>query len=110
MTRHGTDLASFLPGLLHAFLVLSATLLGAIWFMSPVGLGFASWPDQEISREKAHLIFSISYFIGLPALVIGQLLSIVVIFKARPKIALAISAGTFGGFLSLMFLFFCSMP
>src|SRR5215469_11919050 len=60
------------------FLIFTTLLAGVcafVWFFSPLGLGFQEGPTDPTTRKIALKIFWVSYFVGIPALLLGQVLS-----------------------------------
>ena len=54
---------------------LVAIICGAFWFMSPLGIGFAPQPANPLVPQVANTIYVVSYFGGIPMLLLGQVLS-----------------------------------
>lgn len=75
----------------HVLSVIAAVLLGALWFMSPLGLGFAKWPVDG-GPLSAMNIYRLSYFIGLPALAVTQVSSVILVFTRFHRGAFPVSA------------------
>jgi len=50
-----------------------SVFLAIIWFMSPLGLGFVTWPEAH--RDLFEQIYRVSYFGGIPAILIAQIAS-----------------------------------
>jgi hypothetical protein len=68
-----------------------------VWYISPLGIGFADWPDEPL-RSVVQAVYLGSYFVGIPALLGGQLLSLgLAVFRKRRAafIVPAISLGLF---------------
>ena len=45
---------------------IAAACLALGWYMSPLGLGFAAWP--EANRNLLEYLYKASYFVGIPAI------------------------------------------
>jgi len=71
--------------------------LALAWYMSPLGLGFAAWP--EANRKLLEHIYTASYFIGIPTIVIVQVLSPILFINGKRKAAFWLPAGALGLFL-----------
>ena len=50
---------------------LVAAGIAFLWWMSPVGLGFAQWPSEPI-KSIVMSVYQASYFVGIPLLIITQ--------------------------------------
>ncbi len=55
------------------------------WYMSPLGLGFQTWPEPH--RGLLINLYQASYFMGIPAILIVQGLSLVLFIFKKPKAA-----------------------
>lgn len=75
---------------LHIFSVVVAVLLGMVWFMSPLALGFSKWPVDDGPFSVIN-IYVLSYSIGLPLLAVAQVSSVVLIFTRWQRRALPLS-------------------
>lgn len=75
---------------LHIFSVVVAVFLGVLWFMSPLGLGFAKWPVYD-GPFSAINIYVLSHSIGLPLLAVAQVSSVILIFTRWQRRALPLS-------------------
>lgn len=83
------------------FLVLTtvvALLLGFLWFMSPLGLGFAEQSADPVRRQWAETVYWLSYFLGIPMLLIGQVVAIICRKRGRKRWSLLIPVLTIGSF------------
>ena len=86
----------FFPYVLYFIASLALALcLALVWYMSPLGMGFAHWPEDH--RELLKRIYMASYFIGIPAVLIAQIASpILFAFKKQraaywvPAVAIAL--------------------
>lgn len=77
---------------------LLASVCAFVWFVSPLGLGFQAGPTDPTTRKIAFTAFAVSYFGGIPALVIGQVASPIFWFYRRTRgayLAPLISIGSF---------------
>lgn len=85
-----------------AFLIVT-TLVACVcifvWLLSPLGLGFQDGPSNPTTKEIALTIFIVSYFVGLPALAIGQVASPILWLYAHTRGAYIIPLLTIGSFL-----------
>lgn len=71
--RRDTD---FMLGLLLVLSALAALLFGAIWFMSPLGLGFSAMSGTPEHILTVQRVFMASYSVGLPLLILTQFVAI----------------------------------
>jgi hypothetical protein len=61
---------------------MAVACLAFVWFISPLGFGFAIWPVAN--RELLEHVYAGSYYIGIPAILIAQITSLVLfIYKKR---------------------------
>jgi hypothetical protein len=67
--------------------------------MSPLGAGFASGPTNPSIRKFAVTIYGISYFAGIPLLLIGQVLSAILAMLGRKRYAFIVPLASIGAFL-----------
>lgn len=88
MTRPSDTVAGFLVfSLFFAVTTLFVIVASIFWYVSPLGLGFAQWPTDADQRYHASLAYGLSYFVGIPMMVFGQIASAVL--ESRNKRALA---------------------
>lgn len=66
--------------------------------MSPFALGFQEWPQEPLKRQFAFGVYRVSFFIGLPVLLIGQIASVVQAMRGKYKFAYAIPIFTISVF------------
>jgi hypothetical protein len=67
------------------------------WLMSPFGIGFADWPAEPLFSIVQNVYLG-SYYIGIPALIGGQVLSLALAIFGQRRAAFltpAISLGLF---------------
>ncbi|RJL10868.1 hypothetical protein [Paracoccus siganidrum] len=102
-------LHSLLLGIYLAATTLVAVLICLAWFMSPLGLGFAEWPEDPGQRRLALRLFEISYHLGLPVLIVTQLASAWLAARGRRKLAFLLPAMSIGSFGILIKLFLAQM-
>jgi len=75
------------------YFIATLTVTGCLtlgWYMSPLGLGFATWP--EANRDLLQHIYAASYFVGIPAILIAQAASPVLFIYRKRKAAYLIPA------------------
>jgi hypothetical protein len=82
----------------HLITTLVALVIGLVWYMSPLGLGFAVWPSDPATREFAYVAYWLSYFIGLPLLLVGQAGSVILAMTGRRRAAYGFPMVTIGVF------------
>jgi hypothetical protein len=82
----------------HLITTLVALVIGFVWYMSPLGLGFAVWPSDPATREIAYAAYWLSYFIGLPLLLVGQVGSVILAMTGRRRAAFSFPMATIGVF------------
>ena len=85
-------------------LAMPAVFLAFLWWMSPLGLGFAGGPADPVHREWAHRVHAGSYFGGIPMLLAGQLIGIVLAIRGQGRWALCASVGAIVLFLGAVML------
>jgi hypothetical protein len=68
---------------------LVVTTIVAVIF-SLVALGFSEWPSEPGQRDLARTLFATSYRIGIPALLISQLVAVVMGARGHRRAALII--------------------
>ncbi|MGE7472848.1 hypothetical protein ACQKLX_25695 [Bosea sp. NPDC003192] len=73
-------------------------VLGFLWFMSPLGLGFAEQPADPVRRQWADILYRLSYYVGIPMLLIGQAVAVVCHRRGHRRRGLIISALIIGAF------------
>ena len=81
-----------------AITTLLTLLASAIWYMSPLALGFAEWPADPDMADLAHLLFKLSHRFGIPFILAAQVFAIVMAFKGYRRIALILPAVCLGVF------------
>ena len=80
--------AEVLLGVWLILVVLAAGLVGLFWLMAPLGLGFSDSAMRD--DEFARWLFYVSWFVGLPVLVLGQITAVILAFwNLRGAAALA---------------------
>lgn len=67
-----------------------AVIFSLAWYMSPLALGFSEWPSEPGQRDLAQALFATSYRIGIPALLISQLVAVVMGARGHHRAALII--------------------
>jgi small-conductance mechanosensitive channel len=67
---------------------IAAVVFSAVWYVSPLGLGFSEWPSEPGRRDLALTLFAISHRVGIPMLLIAQALAIVMAAKGYRRTAL----------------------
>ena len=94
--KRATD--SIMGFALYTVFIVVTTLLVFVaclfWYMSPLGLGFAQWPTNADQRLWADIAYRMSYFIGIPLLVLGQVVSAILEAKGRRRLAYIIPSTT----------------
>jgi len=101
-----TKAYQFFPYILYFIVSLALALcLALVWYMSPLGMGFAHWPQDH--RDLLQHIYMMSYFIGIPAVLIAQIASpILFAFKKQraaywvPAVAIALFVACIAAILS----------
>lgn len=76
----------------------AALVLGFLWFMSPLGLGFAEQPADPVRRQWAETLHRLSYYVGIPMLLIGQAVAVICHMGGHRRRGLIISALVIGAF------------
>jgi hypothetical protein len=89
--------AWFVP--FHIATTLVALVIGFIWLMSPLGLGFQEWPSDPVTRRIANAAYWLSFFIGLPLLLIGQVGSVILAMTGRMRAAFRLPMVSIGIFI-----------
>ena len=64
-----------------------AIVLAGIWYVTPLGFGFARWPSDETIRRAIFAIYWATYFVGIPMLLISQVVSIILFALGLRKAA-----------------------
>ena len=72
--------------------------LAVVWYLSPLGLGFKSWP--EANRDVLEHLYQASYWAGIPAILIAPGLSLVLFIFRNQKGAYWLPAVSIGLFLT----------
>jgi hypothetical protein len=62
-----------------------AIICSFVWCMSPLGIGFAPQPANPSTRQVAVTIYAVSYFVGIPMLLFGQVLSAILAVSGRRR-------------------------
>ena len=75
-----------------AITTLITLLSSAIWYMSPLALGFAAWPADPDKAELAHWLFNLSHQFGISLILAAQVFAIVMAFKGYQRVALIVPA------------------
>lgn len=69
-------------------------VFSVIWYMSPLALGFSQWPIDPVKRRWAESAHHMSYFYGIPMLIIGQVASFVLDIKGFHRLAFLVPTAT----------------
>jgi len=77
---------------------LLAVIASAIWYMSPLALGFASWPSHPVLAGLARGAFQASYDVGIPAMLTSPVIGIVLALSGRHVAARRVVRITFASF------------
>ena len=64
-----------------------AIIFAAAWYMSPLGLGFAFRPPDPSIQKIALTTYELSYFVGIPMLLIGQICSAILAASGERRAA-----------------------
>lgn len=94
--RHG--LLTLLSDGLLIVTTIAALILSFLWFMSPLGLGFAEQPVDPVRKQWADSAYRLSYYLGIPMLLIGQAFAIICHARGYRRRGLIISALVIGTF------------
>ena len=78
---------------------LVAFVCAIVGVLLPLGLGFQDGPTNPVTRKIALTLFAIAFYVGIPALLIGQPLSAMLWFYRRRRAAYAIPMMSIGLFL-----------
>lgn len=78
---------------------LVALVCAISWYVMPIGLGFQDGPTNPATRRIAATIFAVSYFVGLPALLLGQIISAILWFCCLARAAYIVPVLSIGSFL-----------
>ena len=70
-----------------------------VWFLSPLGFGFQAEPSNPTTRKIALAIYTASYFVCLPGLLVGQFVSPILWFCQRTRCAYMAPLLAIGSFL-----------
>ncbi len=79
-----------------------AFCLAFVWYMSPLGLGFATWPERH--RDLLEYVYAGSYYMGIPEIVIAQIISPVLFKYGKRKAAYWLPAISISLFLTCVML------
>jgi vacuolar-type H+-ATPase subunit I/STV1 len=71
---------------------IAALVLSFFWFMSPLGLGFAEQSVDPTRKQWADGIYRLSYYLGIPMLLIGQAFAVICHVRGHCRRGLIISA------------------
>ena len=84
----------------YIFATAVALVFAGVWFMSPLGFGFAPWPADAGLRAFAQGLYQVSYFGGIPALLLGQVVSLALALALtrRSRLAYYVPLTTIGVF------------
>jgi len=77
---------------------LVALIVVPLWYMSPLGLGFADWPRDPLTRNAAAAAYGFSFYIGIPLMLGGQVVAAILARKGKIGVAFRLLLGTFGLF------------
>ncbi|AQS63459.1 hypothetical protein AGRHK599_LOCUS4871 [Rhizobium rhizogenes] len=75
-----------------------AFILGAVWYLSPLALGFSEWPSDPARRNLIVGLYDISYRAGIPVLIVAQILAIAMKIRGHQRAALIIPSLSLGLF------------
>lgn len=76
------------PYALYWFLTTALALaIGLVWYMSPLGLGFNGHPGR-----LAYSVYWATYFVGIPALLLAQLASLMLALLHKQRAAYVLPA------------------
>jgi hypothetical protein len=78
---------------------LVALVCAIFWYVLPIGLGFQEGPANPATRRIAATIFAVLYFVGLPALLLGQIISAILWFCRLGRGAYIVPVLSIGSFL-----------
>jgi len=81
------------------FTTLFAVVFAFGWYLSPLGVGFQDGPTNPGAKKIALAIYALSYFVGIPALLIGQVVSPVLWFYKHFKGAYIVPLVSISSFL-----------
>lgn len=82
----------------YVFTTAVALVFAWVWFLSPLGFGFADWTANAGLRAMGQGIYQVSYFVGIPALLLGQAVSLVLALTRRLRLAYYVPVATIGTF------------
>ena len=88
-----------------AYLVVSTVFVlvaALLWYVSPMALGFGTWPEDERARSVAHGVYQASYYVGIPGLLVAQGIAIVLSLRGRSLAAVGVSAVAIVVFLAVV--------
>jgi hypothetical protein len=71
-------------------MTLAGVVLGFCWYMSPLALGFAQWPTDSETRFWTMILYDLSFYAGIPLVVLGPIAAIVPYRKGFDRAAFAI--------------------
>lgn len=72
-------------------MVLASIVTSAVWYMSPLALGFAIQSTDPQKAEWGIILYKASYFIGIPVLLVTQPVALFLAHNGRRRAALLIS-------------------
>ncbi|MEO3999555.1 hypothetical protein [Mesorhizobium sp. CAU 1732] len=91
MARETHALRTAIDALLFTLFFIVTTLIAIVfgigWYMSPLALGFADGPADPVTRDWAERAYHLSYFVGIPMLIAGQIASAVLNAKGMYRLA-----------------------
>lgn len=82
-------------------MLLASAFTLAMWFASPLALGFSRPPGDSQPSAAVERLFRLSWFVGLPLLAAGQIASVVLAFRRLPA-AVALSTAVLAAFLLMI--------
>ena len=75
-----------------------ALVFAAMWCMSPLGIGFADAPTEPAMKALFDSVYQGSYWIGIPLLLAGQVISLAIALIWRSRAAYYVPLITIGLF------------
>jgi hypothetical protein len=79
-----------------------AILLAILWYMSPFALGFREWPTDPAARDSLALVYSLSFYLGIPLVVIAQGAAILLHRRIRDRAAFVTATAPIVGFVAFI--------
>ena len=77
----GLEAEHRLDSTFDAAIILAAVVLGFCWYMSLLALGFAQWPTDSGTRYWTMSLYKLSFYVGIPFVVLGPIAAIVPYMK-----------------------------